>query len=313
MRSIGRFIGFIFLACTATSCTPETAETPTRGNLHLLIGESVAPAIVYQVNQFLDYYRQNGANITFSSISSDDALRRFVSDTTRTVFGTRALSSAEREALEKAHGSFLEMIVAYDAVAVVVHSTNPITGISLDEIRGVLTGRIKRWEQLQSRKTKQGSILTYLQDSSDISSYLTTRLLMESEPAIKFLPSGTSSGVLIQEVAKEPSAIGFVGLSWIDSLKADVKILEVSATSAETDTSFRPPAGSLGKYFSPHPAYIHQNSYPLKRAVYMYSKSLGGDLASGFSGFVATFEGQRIFLDHGLVPGTQEITLKKSR
>ncbi|MBI4428335.1 MAG: substrate-binding domain-containing protein [Ignavibacteriales bacterium] len=294
------------------TCNPEPAETPTKGKLHLLLAESVAPAVVRQVDQFMDYYRQNGANVTFSLVSSENAINGFVRDTLRTVFVTRALWPAEREAVEHSHGSFLKMTVAYDAVAVVVHQTNPLDGITVSDIRDILSGKTKRWGQLKVGKKSRRSMRVYLQDSSDISFYLSTRIANLPAISVK-MQQRLSSLNLLYEVSKDPTAIGFVGLSWMDSVKVPIKVLKVAAAFGDTDTAFAAPAGALGKFFSPHAAYIHQNSYALKRAVYMYSKSLGGDLAAGFSSFVATSEGQRIFLNHGLVPGTQEIVLKKTR
>jgi ABC-type sulfate transport system substrate-binding protein len=37
------------------------------------------------------------------------------------------------------------------------------------------------------------------------------------------------------------------------------------------------------------------------------------DLAAGFGTYVATAEGQKIFLKHGLLPGTQKIKLKSNQ
>ena len=306
------FVYFIPVLLGLNSCTPEP-ETPTKGNLHLLIAESIAPAVIYQVNEFMSLYRQNGANITFDLVSSENAINRFLHDTTRMIFATRPLSPAERETIEITHGKFLEMTVAYDAVAAVVHPTNPRDRVTVREIRSILMGKSTKWELLQSGQMSKGRVQLFLQDSSDASSYLTTQVLHGAEISAKSRRVA-SSIQLLQEVSKNPFSIGFVGLSWIDSAKTAIKVLEVaSGSNDDADTSFVPPAGSAGKFFSPHPAYIYQSSYPLKRGIYMYSKSLGGDVAAGFSSFVATTEGQRIFLDHGLVPGTQPIKLTKSK
>jgi hypothetical protein len=37
------------------------------------------------------------------------------------------------------------------------------------------------------------------------------------------------------------------------------------------------------------------------------------DLAAGFGTYVATSEGQKLFLKYGLLPGTQKIKLKSDR
>jgi ABC-type phosphate transport system substrate-binding protein len=116
----------------------------------------------------------------------------------------------------------------------------------------------------------------------------------------------------LQSVEKDPMAIGFVALSWIDSAKTIVKILNLGRTSEDTDTTFMPPEEIKDEFFSPHPANILRNYYPLKRAIYMYTRGQV-NLADGFGTYVATSEGQKLLLNHGVLPGTQRIKLKSNQ
>jgi hypothetical protein len=89
-----------------------------------------------------------------------------------------------------------------------------------------------------------------------------------------------------------------------------VKVLKVGEALQPADTSFSVPPEALGKFFSPHPAYIYQRYYPLRSVVYFYARAPLESLASGFGFFVAGNEGQRLFLAKNLVPGTREIRLR---
>jgi hypothetical protein len=113
----------------------------------------------------------------------------------------------------------------------------------------------------------------------------------------------------LQSVEKDPMSLGFVALGWIDSAHSKAKILNLGRTKEDTDTAFAPPEGTKNNFYSPHPANIYRNYYPLKRAIYMYTRT-HVDLAAGFGTYVATAEGQKIFLKRGLLPGTQRIKLK---
>jgi ABC-type phosphate transport system substrate-binding protein len=116
----------------------------------------------------------------------------------------------------------------------------------------------------------------------------------------------------IQSVEKDPLSLGLVALSWIDSAKSTAKILNLGRTNEDTDTAFVPSAEVKDRFFSPHPANIYRNYYPLKRAIYMYTRTQI-DLASGFGTYVASAEGQKLLLMRGLLPGTQKIKLKSDQ
>jgi ABC-type phosphate transport system substrate-binding protein len=157
----------------------------------------------------------------------------------------------------------------------------------------------------------KGTIHIYCQDSSDVTEYLKQRLLKQEDISTKF--TRTSSDIqTLRLVEKDPLALGFVALAWIDSAKSDAKILNLGRTSEDIDTTFVTPAETMGNFFSPHPANIYRNYYPLKRAIYMYTKGQV-DLAAGFGTYVATSEGQKLFLKRGLLPGTQKIKLKSNQ
>ncbi len=73
-------------------------------------------------------------------------------------------------------------------------------------------------------------------------------------------------------------------------------MLSLAADSTLADTVFKPARESIGKHYEPHPAYIHLNYYPMKRAVYLYARTTRADFASGFASFLASPPGQKVFL-----------------
>jgi ABC-type phosphate transport system substrate-binding protein len=156
----------------------------------------------------------------------------------------------------------------------------------------------------------KGIIKIYCQDSSDVTEYLKQRLLSQTGISAK-IKRTSSDFQTFRSVEKDPLAIGFAALGWIESAKSGAVILNLGRTSEDTDTTFSAPAETLGNFFSPHPANIYRNYYPLKRAIYMYTRGRI-DLATGFGTYVATSEGQKLFLKYGLLPGTQKIKLRSN-
>ncbi len=291
------------------SCLPEKTETPTKGTIVLTIPESIEPAMRVQAEEFLKIYAVNGAHVDIQVGSTELAATRFVLDTARLAFLTRRLTPAEYDLVQNTAGQLIELAVAYDAVVAVVHYKNKTEQATLDDLRNILTGRTTRWEQLSTGGAMRGAITTIFQDSSDVSEYLRARLSLSTlKPRTAIRTS--SSLQTLQRVMDSPGSIGFVGLDWLDSAKVPAKALELAQTQADVDTAFQPPVERIGKFYPPHPAHIHRNFYPFKRGIYMYSKSVRGDIATGFGTWVANKEGQKLFLARGIVPGTQPIRLR---
>lgn len=300
----------VLLLLFFSACRQKASETTTSGHLYVLVTQSAAPAVIEEINQFLNAYREQGAHITYSVVPSENAIYRFVNDTVRCLFSIRPLNAEERQQVSSTSKFDLtEVLVAYNAVVAVVNQKNSVNQMTVEEVRDILTGKITRWQQLSHRATMRGQIEVVYQDSSDISWYLARRVLQGRE--VRKDVSRAYSGVqTLNSVADRRSSIGFVGVSWIDSVGAAVKVLKLGETSQPADTSFTVPPEALGKFFSPHPAYIYQRYYPLRGVVYFYARAPLESLASGFGFFVAGNEGQRLFLAKKLVPGTREIRLR---
>jgi phosphate transport system substrate-binding protein len=67
--------------------------------------------------------------------------------------------------------------------------------------------------------------------------------------------------------------------------------------------------GTYGKPYSPAQAYIYQRNYPLFRMVYMYNREIQRDVSLGLIAYMAGVQGQKIFLNSGLVPVTMPVRL----
>jgi phosphate transport system substrate-binding protein len=303
-----RSLCFVFLIALFFGCSPEEKESTTKGKLYIFVPESIAPVMIDEVNEFLNLYQVNGAHITDTIVSAETVARRFVRDTARIAFLPRPLTQAEKEQVKAFSANLNELIVAYDGIVAVVHPKNKTVEMTTTEIQKILSGTTTLWKQIA--KQMKGTINIYCQDSSDVTEYLRQRLLKQAGISAKL--TRTSSDLeTLRLVEKDPFALGFVALGWIDSAKSAAKILNLGRTSEDTDTTYATPAETIGNFFSPHPANIYRNYYPLKRAIYMYTRGQV-DLAAGFSTYVATSEGQKLFLKHGLLPGTQRIKLKSN-
>ena len=291
-----------------SGCQKEPQETNTKGTIRLLFPESLVPAMNAEVVAFMGQYKEFGANVMGESVPVEEALRRFMKDTLRLAFSTRRLTDAEKEAATKVSPDFEEILIAFDGIAAVVNKNNPVIEMTTQEIAGILAGRIAKWNQLSRAKGMSGDLTLALQDSADAALYLKARLgLQQFSPALKQTNSELET---IDAVIRNRSAIGFVSTAWLDSTKAPVKAIDISSSGVESDTAYTTAPEAVGKFFSPHPAYIYQKYYPFWRTIYAYCRTPYSNIAAGFITYVAGAEGQKLLLSKGVVPGTQHIHLR---
>src|SRR6266511_3374493 len=128
-----------------------------------------------------------------------------------------------------------EVVIARDALAVVVNPSNPITGLSQAQIQGIFSGQISSWEALGglpqpitivSREAGSGTFGAFDELVMKGKS-LTTRVLRQG-----------SNGAIRQIVAEDPNAIGYISLGIIDQTVKALAIdgVEPSVVHVEAGT-----------------------------------------------------------------------------
>jgi phosphate transport system substrate-binding protein len=284
------------------SCGPNSGETPTSGSLVVYSAESVSPAIKQIVDEFNKLY--SNAHIALVVCTSREAIVKLLNNEAKVVVSARALN-AEEEGVVTKYDLYVDSIkIAYDGIAAIVHPSNPISQLSLNELKGIVTGKIKRWRELLVKGRSIPEIFVAL-GGPNTSEYEVMRTdVAKGEPfTTRLYPCSTSTEV-IELTARRPEAIGFVGVGWLANDSSKVKVLELG-----TDEYFTDSAGRQVKYFAPEQAHIYRGFYPLRRAIYIYSREKGFGLGAGFMTYVASPDGQKIIKNHGLVPATQKIRL----
>jgi phosphate transport system substrate-binding protein len=181
-----------------------------------------------------------------------------------------------------------EFVIGIDGLAVIVHPANPVSALSVAQIRDVFAGRIGNWRELGG---PDRPITLYARDEKSGTWDSFESMVLQDTPLDVRAQRFESSSRLSDLVAADPGAIGFIGLPYV----RDAKALSVAAG----DTPVRPDRFSSAT-----------EDYPLSRRLYMYvpERELGG-----FGGQLAEFAvspaGQRIVDEIGFVG--QEIAVRR--
>lgn len=143
--------------------------------------------------------------------------------------GTYDLGLSSRDLTDEETGEGLTATTfALDGIAIVVHPDNPVTDLSMDNIKKLATGEITNWSEVGGSDAPV--VLVGREAGSG------TRDGFESivgvEDACVYEQELTSTGAVMAAVAANPNAFGYVSLSAVDDTVKMVTVDGVEASEA---------------------------------------------------------------------------------
>jgi len=298
MRLLLFLLVLICWSCADRDKKGRLLDTPTSGAIKIAVDESLKPLLQAEVEGFEATYPN--AHIKADYTSEQKAIHDLLIDSVRLAVITRKLYSFEKKKLDSLKIIADEVVIAKEAIALIVNKVNPDSLIQWDQLTGVLFGKYRQWNQLYPSSRLGDLQIVFDHPQSGIIRYITDTMHLKSLPSNCFAAS--TNEAVVDYVSKTKNAIGLIGLSWISDTDdpAANKFLEtvkVMGISKGED------------YLKPYKAYIAMKKYPLSRDVIMISREARTGLGSGFISYAANDKGQRIVLKAGLVPAKAPVRL----
>lgn len=166
--------------------------------------------------------------------------------------------------------------IAIDGLVLIVNPKNSLENLSLDQIRDIYAGKITQWSQLGGSNSKINLIAR--EEGSGTRSAFTELVMGKVEITPKAIVQD-SNGSVMQLVAGDPNAIGFISLGLVNE---QVKALDLDGVKASAEN-------------------IMNKTYTLARPFLFVAKDEPNGLAKSFIDFVLSTEGQKILSDEGLI------------
>jgi phosphate transport system substrate-binding protein len=223
-----------------------------------------------------------GKSVTVVGGGSGVGIAALLDNTTDIAMSSRKIKMDERMKLQDAGKAFKEVIVANDALSIIVNPSNKVSQLTRQQIEGIYTGKIKNWKEVggddltivaYSRETSSGTYEFFKDHVMNRKNYASSVLNM---PA---------TGAIIQSVSQTKGAIGYVGLAYMNK---DVKDIAVSYD---------------GKNFVLATIENAINkTYPVVRPLYYYYQTSKESQVKPFMDFVLSAEGQKIVEQVGYIP-----------
>lgn len=273
----------------------QNDDTLSSGTIHISVDESFKPVIDSQIQVFMAQF-PNARIITHYKPEAE-CLKDLLVDSIRMVIVTRGLSEDEVNFIRDTIGFAPKYgKMASDAIAVVVNNKAKDSLFTVADIRGMLNGTSGYKYQLVMDGDKATSTLRFMVDS-----------VLRGQPLASSVQAAQNSEGVINFVARNPNAIGFVGVSWIGNKEDSTQL---SFLESVRIAAIQCAACPEQPYVRPYQANIVLKRYSLVRGLYYIVKENYAGLGSGFSNFLTGEKGQLIFRRAYLAPSRMNLQVR---
>ena len=296
IRMIGVIFYFLLAACSGKK-TGKSYDNPKSGTIHISVDESFKPVISEQIKVYESSYPE--AHIIPEYKSEVECLKDIQKESTRMILISRGLTRAESQFfVNKLNYSPQYDKLAYDAVAVIVNTQAKDSVFSLKKLASLLSTD-QPGKQLIVDGNNATSTVKFLQDS-----VLHGMTFGSGVRAVK------GSKAVLDFVAANRDAIGFVGSSWVGNDQDPDQVAyfdKIKFALIECKTC------EPGTYAKASPSTILYKQYPLVRPLFYVLKENYTGLGSAFAGFMGFERGQLIFRRSYLVPAKMNFQIRSGK
>jgi phosphate transport system substrate-binding protein len=193
--------------------------------------------------------------------------------------GTCEVGTSSRDLKpEEAGLGLVDTPIAHDAIAVIVNPSNPIEGLTREQVASIFAGEITNWREVGGPDLEIGIVN---RDEASGTREAFSKIVLQKkqfDPTAAVLPG---TGQVRFVVAQSHGAIGYISVGFVDKTVKDLAVDGILPTEAN----------------------IKNKSYPVSRLLHMLTKGEPKGLAKDFIDFVLSPEVQdTVVRDAGFLP-----------
>lgn len=294
---------FIVLSCNKK----KEGNTMNNGYIKIAVDQTMAPTIQAAINLFES---ENEAIVEPLYTSERETLDLLMADSVRLAVTARRLTTAERNYFYEQKYQPEEIRIALDAIALIVHPSNPDSIINVQNVKRILTGEAKQWNEIYPGSGLGNIQVIFDNTNSSIVRYANDSICRD-KPLSSDLNALNLNEEVVEYVSQNPGSLGLIGVNLISDpndstvveLTTKVKVMRV--TWNEHPDRFNA--------VQPYQYYIYTGQYPFIREIYVILNDPRGELPKGFTRFLISDRGQRIILRSGLLPSVMPVNAVKIR
>jgi phosphate transport system substrate-binding protein len=172
-----------------------------------------------------------GVAISISGGGSGNGIKALTDGLCQIAMSSRDMKVHEMELAKSKGRNPVRIPVAVDALLPVVHPSNTVALLTMEQLRGIYSGKISNWKEVSGADKK---IAIISRDTSSGTYETWDERVMNKEKVTPAALLQASNGAVVQAVSKNPNAIGYIGFGYADK---SIKGLDVDTIKATAQTA----------------------------------------------------------------------------
>jgi phosphate transport system substrate-binding protein len=276
----------IITLCFSAGCGRSPSAEEGKGDLQIKGSDTMVNAGQKISEEFMKV--NPGIFVAVTGGGSGVGIASLINGTCNIATSSREMKAEEIETAKKRGVDPKEIIVAYDGIAVIVNLKNPVEQLTIEDLRKIFTGEKKNWKDFGG---KDMPIVTLSREvSSGTHAHFKEEVIRlgKKDSTAEFSSDTlllTSSQTIVEEVANNESAIGYLGMGYVSSRTKAIKV-----------------GKTAGDYVAADVKDVMSKKYPLSRSLLFYVNGQPQGIIKKFVDFTLSPQGQKQFADTGFVP-----------
>jgi phosphate transport system substrate-binding protein len=232
------------------------------------------------VPQLAEQFKAQHPGTTFdiAAEGSTTGIAAIIDGTAQIGMSSRRAKSSEVGAASAKSVHLKPTIVAYDGIAVIVNSGNPIKSLTKKQVEQIFTGEVTDWSAVGG---SGGKISVYTRNTSSGTYSDFKELAMKKRDYAGGSQKMAGNEQIAAEVGKNANGVGYVGLAYTKA--GGIKVMSIDSVLPSVQT-------------------VHAKTYPYARPTFYYTNGDATGLAKQFLDFTISGAGQKIVTQVGFVP-----------
>jgi len=252
--------GLLMAAMVLVGCTTTTTITEAGSTSVQPLAELLAEAYM-KINPDVQITVSGGGSTTGVKSAAE---------------GTVDIGAASRELKPEEEGTVVKHLLCRDSIAIVVHPSNPVEGLTMEQVKDIFTGAITNWSEVGGPNE---DILVVAREEGSGTRGAFDEIVLDKEDTVATAILQPSNGAVRTVVAGDPNAIGYLGLGYLD---ASIKALSINGVECDADNA-------------------RTGEYPVVRPLYFLTMEEPEGLVKEFIDFCTSEKAQTIIERDGFI------------
>ena len=227
--------------------------------------------------------KHNDVTIQVTGGGSGTGISALINGTTDICNASRPMKPSERDKLKVRFGSLgVEIKSAKDGLSVYVHESNPVTELTLEQLKAIYTGEVTNWKAFGARDER---IIVYGRENNSGTYVYFKDNVLDGEDYAPTMQSMPGTAAVVNAVVKDRAGIGYGGAAYGKGIR------EIKVKKDDKSPAYAPTAEN-----------IKSGTYPITRFLYMYVKNRPTGAMKEYIDWILSDDGQAVVNEVGYFP-----------